>query len=47
MAGVAADFLLHRHTAYQPILYLEKGGLEWDPQPGKTQFPGNVHPCQA
>jgi NADH dehydrogenase I D subunit len=43
MGGLAADFLLHRHTDYQSILYLEKGrpGVGTD-NPEKPSFPGNI-----
>jgi NADH dehydrogenase I D subunit len=43
MVGLAADFLLHRHTAYQSILSLEKGrsGVGTH-SPEKPSFPGNV-----
>jgi NADH dehydrogenase I D subunit len=43
MAGVAADFLLHRRTADQSILYLEKGRPGVGTHgPEKTRFPGNI-----
>ncbi len=43
MAGLVADFLFHRHTADQSVLYLEKGrlGVGTD-NPEKPSYPGNV-----
>src|SRR3972149_9070075 len=43
MVGLAADFLLHRHTACRAILYLEKGrpGVG-TASPEKPSFPENI-----
>jgi NADH dehydrogenase I D subunit len=43
MVGLAADFLLHCHTACQSILYLEKGRSGVGTQsPEKPSFPGDI-----